>query len=295
MITSFCNSGLSNVRILKISLLLAFVFVGGFRLKAQNQKNQALNSDSTQLQVLETRRGDQFLGSVLSIKDGQVTFAFRETDTLRFKEVDIKRISTLETFRKGSDFRTTFLSVTPTAYNLPKGNWEYRNVDLLWNSLHYAASDHFSIRGGFMVPVLFTLSMKLTFEVSEKLSLGIFNQHYFAFGDISNPASTFALLGTYGRPNGFFNVAIGFIGEWGYMEEAIPYVSIGGSRRFTDRIGGHVVINSGMADGEPLVFPTGAINYYGKNNRLSFGFSIETTDDFLELFAIPIVSFSQRF
>jgi len=56
-----------------------------------------------------------------------------------------------------------------------------------------------------------------------------------------------------------------------------------------------MVLNAFELDGEISFFPTGAFNYFGKNNRLSLGVSMETTNDFLGIFAIPVLSYNQRF
>lgn len=295
MITLSCSSGLSKVQILRICISTIMLLACGFPLFAQDFREVLDLSDSTQVYVLETHRGDRFIGQVKSIRDEVVIFYFRETERLSFPFSNIKKIYPLPAPNSSANFRPLYLSALPTAYNLPKGTWEYRNYDVLWNTIHYGVSDQFSVGGGFVIPFLFSFKMKWTDVVADKLTIGLHNQNVINLRDGGGAVSSFSLLGTYGQPDRFLNIGIGTFWEWAYLDEAIQFISLGGNRQFNKRIGGHIELNTLFVEGEVIVFPTAAFNYYGKNNRLSLGLSVETTNDFFGIFAIPLLSFNQRF
>ncbi|HKK77245.1 MAG TPA: hypothetical protein VJ953_19355 [Saprospiraceae bacterium] len=296
MVTSTFYSGLLFRDIRGIICLVFLCCTCVFHLEAQEFSKDLDFDDPSQIQVLETRRGDHFIGKVQSLEDQRLSFLIREENLLIFTISEIERLYPFKTEGEWEDFRPAYLSVFPTAYNLPKGAWEYQNNSVLWNTLYYGVSDHFSIGGGFIIPAFFTLRLKYTTELSEKFALGLQNQNLMGLiSDEGNSLSTFTLTGTLGKPANFLNFGVGLLVPWEGAEDTVPVFSLGHGRRLGRRVGIHMVLNAIVVDGEPAFFPTGAFNYFGKNNRLSLGVSMETTNDFLGIFAIPVLSYNQRF
>lgn len=296
MVTFTVYSGLSFFDFRKISCVLLFGILWSFRVQAQEFSKDLDFDDPNQVHVLETRRGDRFIGKVKNIQDQSLSFLIREDNLLIFKFNEIERVYPFSATEDGERFYPTYLSFFPTAYNLPQGVWEYQNNSLLWNTIYYGVNEHFSLGGGFIIPAFFTLRLKYTAEVSERFSVGVQNQNLIAlFSGLEPSLSNFALVGTLGRADKFINIGTGLLIPWTSTDELVPVFSLGHGRRLGRRAGFHLELNLIAVDGDLSLSPTGAFNYFGKNNRLSLGVSMEALNTLIGFFAIPIVSYNQRF
>lgn len=252
--------------------------------------------DTSQIHVLETKKGDRFIGKVLKIEQTTLTFLFRSAQELVFEFGELKKVSVYKSADIAASFRPTYLSVFPTAYNYMEGEWEYQNVDLLWNTLNYGVSDHFSVGGGFIIPVAFLARFKLSTPISETLHVALNAQSLVPlFEDSTSPFSIISLVGTIGNPDRLLNIGVGYGFDWGSTESSIFLTSLGGNVRISERIGFNGELDLGISEGDIFIFPSVSMSYFGKQNRLSLGFVLDRSLEFLGLLGLPLVSYNQRF
>lgn len=253
--------------------------------------------DTNQVHVLETKKGDRFLGRVLKIEQTTLTFLFRPGQELIFEFNELKGVSVYKgVVDKGASFRPTYLTVFPTAYNYNRGVWEYQNVDLLWNTLNYGVSDNFSVGGGFIIPVAFLARFKWSKPISETLHIALNAQSVVPLiEDSTSPFSVVSLTGTIGIPDRLLNIGLGYGFDWGATENAIFLTSLGGNVRISERVGFNGELDLGISDGDVYIFPSISMSYFGKQNRLSLGFVLDRSLEILGLFGLPLVSYNQRF
>jgi len=279
--------------LLVVFLLLPF----GSHLQAQYFSPALDFKDSTQVHILKTQRGDKFIGRLLRVQQDSLTFALPDADTLFFTRESVKKVYpsvALSRPRNERVFVLNSLSVAPTAFNLDKDQWNYQNVNLLGNNINYGVSDHFSVGSGFIIPGLFIWKMKWTGQITPNFSVGVHNLNLIGLTGGIGGLSTLSAVGTVGHPERFFNFNLGRAWMWG-ESESLTYIAVGTSKRFNDRLGGHFTLNGLTLSNGLSVFPTLALNYYGKNNLLSLGLAIETDLDILGFIGIPVLKFSQNF
>lgn len=262
---------------------------------AQNFSPDFNLSDTTQIHVLETKKGDRFIGRVVKIEQTTLSFAFRADQELLFEFNELERVFVYNSTLKSASFRPTYLSVFPTAYNYQQGEWEYQNVDLLWNTLNYGVSDNFSVGGGFFIPLAFLARLKLTQPLSDKVHLAANLQTVVPLVEDAFPFSVLTFIGSIGEPDRLLNIGLGYGFTWDASESSVFLTSLGGNVRFSDRIGVNGSLDLGISDEDVFIFPSIAMNYFGKQNRLSLGFVLDPALDALGLLGLPLVSYNQRF
>lgn len=294
MITSTSHSGLLSIALKRIICLIFWIGVFIIPISAQEFSPLLDLDDPEQVHVLETVRGDRFIGKIQRIENKVLIFLLREENQLTFNFNEIKSVYPSGELKDAVLYIPTYLSVFPTAYNLPKGTWEYQNNSVLWNTLYYGVTDQLSVGGGFVIPAFFTLRIKFTVPVADRFDLGIQNQNLIGLSG-EGSLSTLTVSGTMGRPESFLNIGMGLLLAWDTGDEIYPVYSVGYSRQLGKRVGMHMVLNMIRTENDFSVLPTGAFNYFGKNNRISLGVTLGTVDDFLGLLAVPVLSFNQRF
>lgn len=294
MITSTLHSGLFLIVAKRIICLIFCLDVFIMRLSAQDFSPRLDFDDPSQVHILETVRGDRFIGRVQKIEHNILVFLFGEKNQLTFKFSEIKSVYPFEDEEQKVVFTPTYLSVFPTGYNLPKGVWEYQNNSILWNTLYYGITDQFSAGGGFVIPAFFTLRIKFMVPITDRFGLGVQNQNFIGLSG-EGGLSALTVSGTLGQPENFFNMGTGLLLPWDNEDEIYPVFSMGYSRQFGGRGGIHMIFNMIRTENGFSALPTGAFNYFGKNNRISLGVTLGTVDDFLGILAVPVLSFNQRF
>ena len=254
-------------------------------------------SDTAQIHVLETKRGDRFIGKVLKIEQTNLTFQFREAQELVFTFSEIEEVSVYNSLAKSAAFQPSYLGVFPTGYNYSRGEWEYQNVDLLWNTLNYGITDNFSVGGGFFLPLAFLAKLRWTQNISEKALLGVNIQSIIPLIEDANPVSILTLSGTIGEPCRLLNFGLGYGFDWASGGDPFYVFSLGGNVRLSSRVGMSAELDLGSFanDDDVLFFPSMSMHYFGKKNRLSLGFVADPAIDFLGLLGLPLLGYNQRF
>lgn len=287
------------------SLLVLTLMLSGFS-QAQVSIDSSLLQESEVL-VLHTLRGDVFFGFVRNITADSISFETQ--DGLRF-QVSRASIQWLGPAREArwlqsgnSPYKEHFsssenkyliqyenLTYSFTAIPYPKGLAEYRNIDLLFNTIDVGIGEHVSVGGGMFVPLIFVLRGKAGFPVGNKLHLGLGINNFVGLGPIEGLIVHYFGIATVGDLHRNFNVTFGNISDWTEPEDNINLATFGGSLAFSDRW--RIYADIGMSLGEAGIVPSVVMSWAHRRNRVELGL-LGVWDGFFE--PLPILSYAHRF
>lgn len=204
-------------------------------------------SDSTQVHILETRRGDVFIGKVTAISGTKISFLTGDKLELEFDFSSVKQVSVDGEWqvddnqsvpdKKYSDFYnseldsfpTQIMLYTPTAFSLKQGKRLYTNVDILWNSIDFALTDNLSLGVGTFLPIVANIRGKFSGSLFNKIHLGAGFNHYSVIYDFDDVEMISHVLGivTFGTPELFVNFTAGYILPIGDLANRMITSSVG--------------------------------------------------------------------
>lgn len=293
-------------RVLQFTFFLLFYL---FQLPAIDGQvfSEKINlSDPTQMHILETKRGDRFVGRITKIENTEIYFLFRNEDPLQFKFQDVLRVWVAGEVPPGNQgnnkreeekevdptyYPPEYLLYSATAFNFPKGGGTYRNTDLLWNVVDFGISDNFSFGGGVVIPVLFTFRAKGTFEIAPKFRFGFGQNTFIPFVPDTESASHFFGVASLGQAERFLNFSFGYWLNWQNTENLSLVFTGGGGFNITENW--RILIDIFyMSDPDVGVLPSLMLGWSNGKNNVDFGFlNVPETDIVL----LPAISYQRRF
>ncbi len=295
-------------------------------LKSQNIAPDLSIGDTTQIHILETKKGDTFVGRTLSIENLDISFLFNNRDTLHFKLAKLTSLRVYDPTKPSKKETkaqeeaqteeelysqwaqeeieipgTEKVFLTPSAFTLKKNQWEYRNVGVFLNSLEHGIHDHISI-GIDIIPLIeiniIGAKAKVSLDISDKIHLGAgVRLHYvtFAFEESTTLTSYYASA-TFGSREKFFNFSYGLISSEEIGQETAQSYSLGGSLRVSKQwklVGDSFFSTLRDSEEFPTFIYLGA-SYFGHKHRLDFGLTIiNVPDDFA--FPLPTAGYGLVF
>jgi len=122
---------------------------------------------------------------------------------------------------------------------IPMGKGYYQNVYLLMNSMNYGLSDHFSIGGGMVIPLLFFITPKVSVAVAKNVYLGV----GFLAGTTIIPDAIISGgipygLVTVGNTENNLTLGVGYGMLWAdgeYLRTRYPIFTVSGMKRLSNR------------------------------------------------------------
>ncbi len=170
--------------ILRVSLLLAFWVLAGKPAFAQEVQ---IPADTTQLSVVETKDGNEFVGYITRMDADNIVVKTENFGELRVKRQNIRSIRPMEKTQmvEGQYWpespQSTQYFFGSNGYGLRQGEGVYQNTWVFFNQVNYGVSDNFSIGVGIVPLFLFAGSSSpiwLTPKVSvpikrDQVNLGI--------------------------------------------------------------------------------------------------------------------------
>lgn len=272
-------------------------------------------SDTAQVHLLITNRGDVFTGRIIEIIDTRVSlladgdipleFNFAEIDRIYVKGEEPREdtfpsneLTNEDPFPGNQDvLHTQLMFLTSTAFTLSSDKKLYTNIDFLWNSLDIGITEHFSAGFGVLLPFIAIPRAKFAFDLTEKIHLGV-GTNIFTFYDFYelNMATHFFGVATFGKPNLFVNLTGGYILPVGAIEDRVVVggLGVGGeSAKFVYKVE-FLVYQEANWRGEfyTRLFPEIAVAAKSRNKRYEFGVVGLPIFDF-PLF--PYLSFKSHF
>lgn len=203
------------------------------------------SKDTSSIHVLTTTYGDTLKGRLVQLDSSSVVFVLKIGDTLNYPAHEVVSVKIGEPLVPKKDIVAERLLVSPTAFSLKKGENEYRNIMLFYNSYHRGITDKIMIGGG-VLPLFITyqgwIDGKYSVEVSKNLHLGIsgvlgggpskpidneygeedWSSHWFA-------GATGAL--TIGPRDKFINISLTRFSYDNFTNGFLWFFSVGGSHR----------------------------------------------------------------
>jgi hypothetical protein len=255
-----------------------FLWLLGAQAVAQTIDSRIVEGDVAQLHELHTRRGDVFFGTLLGQTADSIFFRLTSNLEVRFaaNEVESVRLASIVPAAAPSRRRPArepdpapeYLLFSPTAFNFKKGHGEYRNTLLSLNQVDLGLSDHFSIGGTFILPVLAGVHAKLKADLSPNTRIALGGSLYAAFFDGGAAAHVYGAVSK-GTPEKFINFTLGtagtFDGNW------IPVFSGGGTYRFHRNWRLMADIAYTPNQGDALVLPSLSFSWFNAVHRVDFG------------------------
>lgn len=231
---------------LLIKMVLSLVWLLPCCLNAQTFSPNLNLSDTTQIHVLKTHRGDVFTGRVIEIMDTNVRFRANGDISLEFRFAEIISVSvqgeakttddaSMQNPKKKNDhglkndtFPTQIMFYAQSAFALEKGKKLFTNVDLLWNSLDFAVTDRFSAGVGVFLPIRAIVRGKYAYEITEKVRLGVGSNIFtiYDFYDLNMVGHVYGVV-TFGTPELFVNLTGGYFLPVGFIEDRVIGTSAG--------------------------------------------------------------------
>jgi len=141
--------------------------------------------DPETLYIVNTRRGDRFVGHVVDYDTSQVVFKLKENVVLYFPLTDIKTIfPAYTTAYEGKIYRPKLirmsgaqnLFLSPTAFNYKEKEWELRSTQILYLTADNGVSENLSVGFG-LIPLLVAnvvdFHLKYTYDIGEYVHFGL--------------------------------------------------------------------------------------------------------------------------
>ncbi len=128
--------------------------------------------------ILTTNDGKKFTGLIISHNDTEVTIKTESLGILTISNNKIRdiKIAEKEQIKNGKYFfpnpHPTRYFFGPSAIPLEKGEGYFQNAWILSNSVQIGVSDHFSMGGGVVIPVLFFITPKVGYKVAKNVHIG---------------------------------------------------------------------------------------------------------------------------
>lgn len=143
-----------------------------------NKIDNITRHSGNQYCILTTNDGKTFSGLIISQNDKEVTLKTESLGDLTIPNNRIKDIKIVEKEQivNGKYFfpnpHPTRYFFGPTAIPLKKGEGYFQNAWVLSNSFQIGITDHFSMGGGMVIPILFFITPKIGYKVAENVHVG---------------------------------------------------------------------------------------------------------------------------
>jgi len=190
------------------------------------------------------------------------------------------------------------LTFSPTAFTLPKGTFEYRNIMFLGNGLDYALTDELTLGGGMVAHAQFMLKGKFASPITDKIRAGI-GSNLFIQNPVTNELGgmTGYLHGilTIGTPDRFVNFAAGprFLESLEFLAPRVTYTfSAGGAWRIGDRwrvMTDLIYYTGNGGEFHPFI----ALSWFNRRHRIDFG--VLQLGEYDRFIPFPYLSYAFRF
>ncbi len=128
--------------------------------------------------ILTTNDGKKFIGQIISQNETELNLKTESLGVLTIPNTKIRdiKLAEKEQFVNGKYFfpnpHPTRYFFAPSAIQLERGEGYYQNAYVLANSVQVGVTDHFSMGGGIVIPVLFFLTPKFGYKVAKNVYLG---------------------------------------------------------------------------------------------------------------------------
>lgn len=237
----YSSKSLSRIANLWLLLLLFGCFSNS--LQAQSNETFAVVDERNEYETLYHKNGSVLNGTSLFEDETSILFKlYSSSDTISLDKDLLLNVGLIEELTFDYTLQEN-AGVTPTAFNLKKGEQRYRNIYLLYNDYSRGITDKLSFTAGFAVhPEAFydeaisfglTGRLKYTYSIVENISVAIAPS--FIYNSYEESLITIAAASvTLGKPTKFLNIGGSLINDLGYGDSYFM-ASIGGGFSLSDK------------------------------------------------------------
>jgi hypothetical protein len=175
---------------------------------------------------IETKDNNRIKGKVIEKTDTHLTIETASTGNITIERNKIRDIEAINLIDAGDfAFENQHASrnlMTPTAFGVKKGEGYYKNTELVFNSIHYGITDHFSVGASADImgpltgnrPFLMTLNTKLSTPLGKNAAIAggftlIQTRPIFSFGNETDGTSNGILYTVVTLGNKNTNLTVG--------------------------------------------------------------------------------------
>lgn len=255
--------------------------------------------------IVETVNGTAYYGEIISLETGVLTIRSSALGAIQIQSNTVSKITLSGAYvsRRGGTWfanpNATRYFFAPSAIPLRKREGYFQNAYLLANSVNVGITDHITVGGGVVIPLLFYVTPKVSFQAGKNIYLGggvLFTQSFLQ--DMGLSAGIGYGLGTLGNREHNFTLGAGygfakFDNE--YKSTPMPIITVNGMTRIAKKLSlvtenwliPRAGYNKEVVTTGPLGEPMSEMVYQDKNfysAALSFGLrfmpGVRTSVDF---------------
>jgi len=288
------------MKISVLAILMAFIL-------GITHFSNAQDSTSTEVTVVKTRDGNEFMGKITFEDDQKIVFLTEKFGEVTIRKIDILSLETVKSSRIvdgnlwADNPQSTRYFFGPNGYALKKGEGYYQNVWVFFNQVSVGLSENFSLSVG-MVPLFLFAGTATPVWINPKVSVPVIKDKYNVgagalVGTVIGEGSSFGILygvNTFGNKDKNITMGLG----WGFSDGQIatrPTVSISGMYRTGAKgylLTENYYINTGNES-------TGIISFGGRriiqSVGLDFGLLVPFSSGLSDIVAIPWLGFTVPF
>lgn len=273
------------------------------------------SSEVKQFHALKMYQGQPLEGQVIHYKDGQWEFLVANDETLTFSNKQLMRIDLLKNSLAGEDKKTkstvsiygkqemrgyTRNYAAPTGFMLAKGESEYRNTQIVYNTVDHGLTENVTI-GGTIIPIFRSAAigarMKIGASLTEKFHVAVGGTATLPFGQnvTSGLFTTFYGAFTLGTKANNLTFSLGRYND--SSDDSYNTLTLAGSVRTGQKSRLFIEYNHLAQNRERFANDFSLTNvgfsWFKGKNRVDFGFAVTVEDDFWV--PIPMAAYSLYF
>ncbi len=213
-------------------IIYSVVLITQFLLFSENIYSQIDNSDSKTIYELETKDGNKYIGTLISINEDNIEMNTESLGVMKFPKTLVKNFVTVKpsSIVKGKIWNENPQSAryfwAPNGYGLEVGEGYYQNIWVLWNQASIGLTRNFSLGVG-VIPLFLFYGAPTPVWIAPKFSIPIVKDKFnlgagILAGAILEGEDNMGLglvygTGTYGNKNKNVSLGLGYgyaDGEW---------------------------------------------------------------------------------
>ena len=290
---------------MRLPLLIILVCINGVLYCQEIIAPEVRLGDTSQWHLLTTQRGDRFIGNAFYVQPPELGFRLGSGDTLFFDLSAVKSVSIAteentrpanKPFQVGREALYQDLFISNSAFCAPKGTRQFRNTQLAWNHVDFAATSHYSIGMGYVLPFFLIVRTRLASSTEGPFNIGAGINFLFSLSPEPDFPRTahFYVATTLGRRDKYFNLNAGYALGLKFNSNSQFVITGGGAFRLSGPWS--VLIDNLYLPDAPnrKLYPGLGLSYARGNSRLDLGYFFFTTFS-TDIVNSPGIGYSRNF
>lgn len=196
--------------------------------------------------IIETENNFSYFGFIVGVSSKSLVMKTKLLDTINIQSNTISKITLSDEFvnKNGKNWfsnpNDTRYFFAPSAIPLKKKEGYYQNAYLLANSVSFGLTDKITIGGGVVIPLLFYITPKISYQVNKKLYVGagiLFTQSFISTFNLSAGIGYGLITAGNREHNLTLGLGYGYAKfDTTYRATPMPIITINGMTRIRKRL-----------------------------------------------------------